>query len=180
MTNYRRKRGKPKEVAKQFFVNQRIPFLELKVIDEEGKLLGILSRDEAVEIAVNQEKDLIVINPKGEPPVAKIIEYSKFKYLLDKAEKSKSKGGDEVKTLVVSVRIATHDLNVQSRKADEFLKKGIKTRLQVRMERREKSHPEVAIETMQKFLAAVTVEYILESEPKLMGDSCIALLKQKK
>jgi translation initiation factor IF-3 len=180
MTNYRRKRGKPKEISKKFFVNERIPFFELKVIDDESKMLGIMSKDEALALADEQDKDLVLINPKGEPPVVKLIEYSKFKYLLDKAEKSKTKGGDEIKTLLVSVRIAPHDMKVQAKKADEFLTKGIKTRLQVRMERREKSHPEIAVETMTKFLSMITFEYFLESEPKLMGDSCIALLKPKK
>ena len=179
MTNYRRKKGKPKVISKSYFINERIPFDSMRLIDDANGMIGILSKDEALKMADEQDKDVILINPKSEPPIAKLIEYSKFKYLMDKAEKSRVKGGDEIKTLIVSVRIAIHDLKVQAKKADEFLSKGIKTRLQVKMQRREKSHPEVAVETMGKFLDLLTSEHIIEAEPKLMGDSCVALLKPK-
>ena len=179
MTNYRRKKGKPKVISKSYFINERIPFDSMRLIDDANGMIGIVSKQEALVMADEQDKDVILINPKSEPPIAKLIEYSKFKYLMDKAEKSRVKGGDEIKTLIVSVRIAIHDLKVQAKKADEFLSKGIKTRLQVKMQRREKSHPEVAVETMGKFLDLLTYEYTIEAEPKLMGDSCIALLKPK-
>ena len=91
--------------------------------------------------------------------------------------KNKVKTAGEDKTLRVSVRISVHDLAVQAKKADEFLKKGIKVKLQVQMRGREKSHPEVASETMTVFLSLLTYEYKIENDPKLVGDSCFVFLK---
>jgi translation initiation factor IF-3 len=180
MTNYRRKKSKPKEPVKQFIINTRIHASTVRIINEAGDMVGIYSREDALKLADEQNMDLIEINPKAQPPVVKLIEYSKFKYQLDKSARSKPKTGDEVKTLMVSVRIATHDLQVQSRKADEFLKKGSKVRLQVRMKGRERSHPELAAELMTSFLALITEGYIIDSPAKLVGDSCLCSLKPKK
>ena len=142
-------------------------------------MVGIMTLAEAKALALEQEKDLVEINPKAEPPVIKLIEYSKFKYQQDKAEKNKVKGGDEEKVLRVSVRISPHDLLVQAKKADEFLKKGLKVRLQVQMRGREKSHPEVATEVMQQFIGMITEVYSMDAQPKLVGDSAFAFLKKK-
>lgn len=180
MTNYRRKKSKPKEVGRSYQVNNRITAERIRLINDAGEMLGVMSMPEAMKMADEQLMDVVLINPKAEPPVAKLIEYSKFKYQIDKAEKNKPKGGDDIKNLLVSVRIAPHDLGVQAKKADEFLGKGIKVRLQVRMRGREKSHPELAQETMGNFLSMINEQHSMETEPKLMGDSCFALLKPKK
>ena len=179
MTNYRRRRSKPKDTTRKFVVNQKIHANEVRLIDEESQMLGIMTLAEARAIATEQDKDLVEINPKATPPVIKLIEYSKFKYQQDKAEKNKAKGGDEEKVLRVSVRISPHDLTVQAKKADEFLKKGLKVRLQVQMRGREKSHPEVASQVMIQFIGMVTEQYSMENPPKLVGDSAFAFLKKK-
>jgi translation initiation factor IF-3 len=180
MTNYRRRKAKPKEVVKKYTTNERISAIEVRVINEDGEMVGVMTREEALQLADDEEKDLIEINPKAVPPVVKLIEYSKFKYQMDKAEKNKAKSSDDTKTLRVSVRISVHDLLVQAKKADEFLKKNLKVKLQVQMRGREKSHPELAKETMDKFLELITGEYTLENEPKLISDSCFAQLKPNK
>jgi translation initiation factor IF-3 len=177
MTNYRRRKAKPKEIVKKFNINERISAGEVRVIDEAGEMVGVMTMEQALTLADETEKDLVEINPKANPPVVKLIQYSKFKYQQDKAEKSKPKSVDDNKTLRVSVRISVHDLAVQAKKADEFLKKGIKVKLQVQMRGREKSHPELSQEVMVKFLSLVTYEYKTEAEAKLLGDSCFIFLK---
>ena len=179
MTNYRRRSSRPVDTSKLFNVNRQITAPEIRIIDEEGGMVGVYSNREAMILAETKELDLIEINPKGSPPVAKMMEYSRFKYQLDKSDKAKPKLATESKVLRVSVRVAPHDLNVQSRKADEFLNKDLKVKLQVQMRGREKAHPELASETMVQFLAAITAPHTLESEAKLMGDSCVCTLKPK-
>jgi translation initiation factor IF-3 len=179
MTNYRRKKAKPKDTGKRYQINERINFPELTVITETGSFVGRMSSEEAINLANEQEKDLVVINPKANPPVAKIIEYSKFKYIQDKSEKNKTKVSNDIKTLRVSVRISVHDLSVQARKADSFLEKNQKVKLQVQMRGREKSHPELAKETMVQFLSLIESPFQTEEEPKIIADSCFVLLKPK-
>ena len=179
MTNYRRRKPKPKVLSKVYITNERIVADELRVINEAGDMLGIMTRQEALDLADEQEKDIIEINPKGNPPVVKLIQISKFKYQLDKAEKAKPKVNTDAKNLRVSVRISPNDLAVQARKADEFLKKGLKVKLQVQMRGREKSHPELSMETMLQFLGFVVTPHIIESPAKITGDSCFAQLKAK-
>jgi translation initiation factor IF-3 len=180
MTNYRRRKNKPKETGKQYRTNEEITAHTVRIIDEMGEMVGVFSLEEAIEKAISEGKDLVEINPKAEPPVAKLIEYSKFKYQAEKAEKTKAKNTSEVKTLLVSVRIAPHDLQVQARKADEFLKKGNKVRLQVRMRGRERSHPQLAMEVMGQFMGMITETYEIDSPAKLMGDSCLTFIKPAK
>ncbi|MEM1312443.1 MAG: translation initiation factor IF-3 [Patescibacteria group bacterium] len=180
MTNYRRKRTPVKDNTKKFRVNNQITAAEIRVIDEEGGMVGLFPIQEALKMAEEKEMDLIEINPKANPPVTKLMEFTKFKYQQDKAEKAKPKVSTDIKTLRVSVRISIHDLKVQARKADEFLEKGIKVKLQVQMQRREKQHPEVAVETMQTFLEVITQPYTYETEPKLVGDSSYCTIKPKK
>jgi translation initiation factor IF-3 len=180
MTNYRRKRTPPKDKTPKFAVNDQITAPELRALDEEGNMLGVFPRDELLARAEREEVDVIEINPKANPPVVKLMDYNKFKYQSAKAQVHKTNKTDEIKTIRVSVRISIHDLGVQSRKVDQFLAKGMKVKLQVKMTGREKAHPEVAEETMQNFLNLITQEYTFENEPKLTGDSVISTLKPKK
>lgn len=180
MTNYRRKRTPVKEIAKQFSVNDQIGAGEIRILDSEGAMLGIFPRNVALRMAEDKGMDLIEINPKANPPVVRLMEYSKFKYQQDKAEKTKPKVTTEIKVLRVSVRISLHDLQVQAKKAEEFLVKGLKVKLQVQMKGRERQHPQVALDTMTTFLELLTQEYTFETEPKLVGDSNFCTLKPKK
>jgi len=180
MTNYRRRKPKPKEVVRKFVTNDKITATEVRLIGEDGNFIAIMSMEEARELADEQGKDLVEINPKAEPPVIKLIEFTKFKYQQEKSEKKVTKPNDEVKVLRVSVRISPHDLLVQSKKADEFIRKGNKAKLQVQLQRREKAYPELATETMNNFIAAITEPYTFENPPKMVGDSVFAIIKPKK
>jgi translation initiation factor IF-3 len=179
MTNYRRKRTQPKDLSKQYRVNKEIVADLVRVLDEENQMLGIFSVAKAIEIAIEKDCDVVEINPKSEPPVVKIIDYNKFAYQQSKSKPKTSATKNETKTLRVSVRVSINDLQVRAKKADEFLEKGMKVKLQVQMRGREKSHPEVAEETMTTFLSLITHEFIYEAEAKLFGDSSFATIKPK-
>ena len=181
MTNYRRRRAKPKDTGRKFRTNKQIRTEEVRLLDVEGEMLGVYKTREALNMAREQELDLIEINPKSEPPVCRIMDFNKFKYQQSKANQANKPKKNEMKTLRVSVRVSMNDLGVRARKAEDFLNKGAKVKLQVQMRGREKAHPEVAEETMVKFLEMIDDEaYAVESEPKLLGDSSYAVIKPKK
>jgi translation initiation factor IF-3 len=178
MTNYRRK---PKSAYNnqpqiEHAINQNIRHPEVRVISAEGDMMGILKTSEAIKMAFEKEMDLIEINPKGTPPVCKMMDYSKFKYQLSKAEATKPDAVKE-KTLRMSVRIGPHDLEINAKKTDKFLLDKNTVKIQIRMRGREKSHPEITIEVMNQFLSMITESYDFISEPKLAGDSNIAVIK---
>ena len=179
MTNYRRRKAKPVITpVKEFAVNNRIKSLNVRVIGDDGQMIGIMTKMQALQMAEEADKDLVEINPKAEPPIVKLIELNKFKYQLEKSEKKVKV--ETLKILRVSVRISIHDLQVQARKADIFIEKKFKVKLQVQMRGRERAHPEVAQETMTNFLAQIKEEYLFENPVKLLGDSCLCTIKSAK
>jgi translation initiation factor IF-3 len=181
MTNYRRRRTPPKDSGKRYNINEALIGKEFRVLDEEGAMLGVMGRKEALDMAQEKELDLIEINPKAEPPVVKLMDFYKFKYQQSKSEAAKKIKKEETKTIRVSVRVSINDLNVRANKIKEFLSKSFKVKMQVQMKGREKAHPEVAVETMKIFIGLIDPElYIFESEPKLVGDSTYATIKPKK
>lgn len=179
MTNYRRKKKPEKKISKDYTINEDITNDRVKIINEEG-LVGVYSRSEALALAEEMDKDLVLINPKSDPAIAKLIEFSKFKYQMEKAESGIKSKAAEVKILMVSVRISENDLLVRSRKADAFLKDGMKVKLQVKMRGREKAFPDIAKETLNVFIKLVTEEYVFETQPTLEGDSYTVVIKHKK
>jgi translation initiation factor IF-3 len=181
MTNYRRR---PKSnnftPVVTHLINEQIKHPEVRVITDEGEMVGVLKLSEALKIAYDGDMDLIEINPKATPPVCKLQDYSKFKYQLSKLEAAKPPVADKEKMLRLSVRIAVNDLLMNARKVDEFLDKKFKVKIQIRMRGRERSHPQLALEVMDQFLEMLTQEYEFVAEPKLVGDSNMCTLKQSK
>ena len=182
MTNYRRKsKNNGRVPAVQYVINQAILHPELRVLDEDGEFIGILRFKDALDLAFSKDMDLIEVNAKASPPLCRIMELSKYKYQLSKVAAAKpTNNADKVKTIRLSVRIAPHDMEVNARKIDEFLSKKQKVKIQVRMRGREKSHPELATETMLLFITKITEPYEFEAEPKLVGDSNFCALKPGK
>ncbi|NJS40820.1 translation initiation factor IF-3 [Candidatus Gracilibacteria bacterium] len=151
MTNYRRRRAKPKPIGPNYQVNQYIRAEEVRLLDEEGSMLGVYKVSEALRMANEKEFDLIEINPKAQPPIVKMMDYNKFKYQISKSSQNK-KTSNDMKTVRVSVRVSPHDLAVRARQIEKFLEKGLKVKMQVQMHGREKQHPEVADEVMKNFV----------------------------
>lgn len=179
MTNYRRKKKPVRQNEKSYVINNKINSDFVRIIDDEGGMVGVYSMAEAIKLAIEQDKDIVLINPKGEPPVVKLIEFTKFKYQAEKAENNSKSKSSETKTLMVSVRISDNDLLVRAKKGDKILEDGMKVKLQVKMRGREKAHPEVAEEMIKKFISFITTEYNNETTILLEGDSYTVVLKSK-
>ena len=161
-----RRRFKPKPQKVIYSVNELIRFAEVRVIDENDRHVGVLPIAEAIQKAKEKELDLVVIQPKAEPPVAKIVDFGKFKYEQDKeARKQKSKQKTvEVKGIRLSLRIAPHDMEVRKEKAKEFLAEGNKVKAEIILRGREKRFGELATKVIQEFIALLNKDVPVKVE----------------
>merc|ERR1712232_818131 len=138
------------EVAKDY-KEVRVSMLN----EDTGKddSLGIMSTRDALAKAKEEGVDLILINPNGDPPVCKIVEYSKFRYMKEKNAKEKKKNAktSEVKEVKMSYKIDTHDYNVRMKTANKFLVKGNRVKATVVFKGREQQHIDLGRTLLKKF-----------------------------
>lgn len=165
-----RKKRKPQQQRVVYPVNERIRDSELRVVVDEGEHLGIIPTDEALKIAKEKKLDLVVVQPKANPPVAKIIDFGKYKYEREKeARKQKSKAKNvEVKGIRLSVRIGRHDIDVRKEQAKKFMEKGDKVKVEIILRGREKRHGEVAKQVIESFIQELKDEMELKIEQPVM------------
>jgi len=173
MPNYRR-RNTYQNRKPQFSVkmNEQITFETIRIIDEEGSLIGVYSIQDALDLATKREMDLIEINPKAEPPIVKLIPLSKYKYQMQKKQDKAKSPKSEQKNIRTSVRTSIHDLEVKARKIQEFLEDGHKVTIDITMRGREQQYPEIAYKQSNLFLEVIAkyINFNLESPPKQMGN----------
>ncbi len=158
--------------------NREIAARELRVIDESGKNLGVISREDALEIATNKELDLIEISSTANPPVARIGNYDKFRYQKEKEfkkeQQAQAKNKDDMKQVRIGLGSARNDLLIKVRHIDEFLKEGYKVEILLKLRGREKSNKEWALEKFNEFLGLITEDFRIISAPKAGGTGFIA------
>ena len=155
-------------MLKKPLVNNRIRAYEIRLIDETGKQLGVISLQKALQIAQERGLDLVQVTDKVEPPVCKIIDYGKYLYALQKKEKTaKIKRTGEIKGIRLGFNISPHDLETKARLAEKFLKKGNKVRIEMRLRGREKALSEFAKEKINQFLKIVEKSIPLKIEREL-------------
>lgn len=126
--------------------------------------------------------DLIEIAPNADPPVAKIIDFQKFRYEENKKDRGARKGSSEggLKELWLSPRIDDHDLNVRLKRAEEFLKKGNKVKLTVKFKGREMGHPELGRAVLNHALEQLQDQAAVETEPKFEGRKLFMIITKVK
>lgn len=146
-------KAKPTE-EKKFRFNEQIRNPEVYVIDENGENRGKINTADALAMAREAELDLVEVNPKGDAPVVKIMDYGQFKYEQEKrAHKQKVQQKKvELKCVRLSVRIGQHDLDMRVEQADKFLKRGDKLRIELMLKGREKQFPEKGAATVRDFV----------------------------
>ena len=152
-------RGKA-PIKKENLINEEITANELRVIDEDGEQAGIMLLEVAMQKAENSKLDLVLISPNANPPVAKIMDYGKYRYEQQKREKEAKKKQKiiQVKEIRLSIFIEKHDLQVKAQNAIKFLKDGDKVKVSLRFKGRERGRTEKGFEVMERF-AALTEEY---------------------
>ena len=139
------------DIANKVWINEEIKATEVRVIDENGEQLGIMLRDEALDIAQEKDLDLVNVSPNAKPPVCKILDYGKFKYDQQKREKEarKKQKTIQVKEIRLSAAIEEHDIDVKAKRACKFLEAGDKVKVTLRFRGRERSHKEVAYAVLE-------------------------------
>lgn len=159
-----RRKFRPKATAVVYLVNENIRFDQLRVIDDAEGHIGIMPTPQALQMARERGLDLVVIQPKSEPPIAKIIDFGKYKYEKEKeARLMKAKAKTvEVKGIRLSVRIGQHDLDVRKEAAKKFLERGDKLKIEINLRGREKRHGDLAVQVINKFIADLNVEIPLK------------------
>ena len=152
-------------------LNGAIRASELRVIDENGQQIGVLSKNEALRMAMDQDLDLVEISPNANPPVAKIIDWGKFNYQRTKQlqkNKRNAKAAD-VKQIRMGLKIGDHDLAIKIRKANGFMQEGHKVKLTIFYRGREMAHQELGYKLAEKIIEDWGDRVTLDQAPQLSG-----------
>ena len=152
-------------------MNEMIRVLEVRVINDEGQQLGVMSTDAARDIAARVGLDLVEIAPTASPPVCKIMDYGRFKYEAKKkaASAKKSQHQQQVKEIKLRPRIADHDLDFKLRNARSFLVDGDKVKWTVVFRGREMLHTQIGRELLQRVGAELGELAHVEAHPIMEG-----------
>ena len=146
--------------------------MQVRTIDETGKQLGIISLNEALQIARERNLDLIQVTEKVTPAVCKIMDYGKYFYWLQKREKStKIKRTGELKGIRLGFNISLHDLETRVSQAEKFLKKGQKVKIEMVLRGREKGLSEFAKGKINQFLETLEKRIPIKAERELKRES---------
>ena len=173
--NYFQRRTRPRGPR----INERIRALEVQVIGSDGKNLGTLAIKEAIEMAKQEELDLIEISPKANPPVCKITDIGKYRYDLQKKANKAKKKQKIVNLKEIKLRPVTdiHDYNFKLKNAQKFLEKGDKVKFTVRFKGREMQHTDLGKELMKRIISDTASLGKVEVDPKLEGRQIIMIVQ---
>lgn len=152
-------------------MNEDITAKELRCTSDSGENYGIIPTAQALALADEAGLDLVLIAADANPPVAKIMDYSKFKYQQEKKKKEAKKNQKivVVKEIKLSVKIADNDINYKVKHAIEFLEEGNHVKFRVFLKGREMANPEAGIEVLRRVWAMIEDIAIMDKEPKLEG-----------
>lgn len=169
-------------MGKFYRINQYIQAKEVRVVDEKGKVLGILPIFNAIQKARELGVDLIEVAPKAIPPVCKLIDFKKFKYLEAKKEREEKKGQKkgEIKEVMFSPFIAHNDLNIRTKKIKEFLEEGNKVKIRIRFSGRELGKKEFGYKILNQITSQLTEFATPEGESKFQGRELFLILSPQK
>ncbi len=166
----------------ELMINEEIRDREVRLIDEDGTQLGVVSSKDALNMAHEKDLDLVKIAPQANPPVCKIMNYSKYKFDQAKREKDARKKQKvmEVKEVRMTPNTEEHDLNTKVQSAVKFLKKGDKVKVSVRFRGRELSRTEIGKVVLDEFAERISEFGDIEKAPKMEGRSMVMFVAPKR
>ena len=161
-------------------INNQITAPELRIIDENGGNVGVLKREEAFKIAQSKGLDLIEISPGAKPPVARIMNYDKFRYQQEKKLKKQKaqQKGQEMKQIQIGVGTAIHDLQIKIGKINDFLAKGHNVEIMMVLRGRQKANKDWARQKLIEFLKMIP-DYKVVMTPRPGGRGFVAQITKK-
>ncbi|MBN8887932.1 MAG: translation initiation factor IF-3 [Rudaea sp.] len=162
--------------------NMEIRVPRVRVIGAEGEQVGILSRDEALNMAAELGLDLVEIQPTADPPVCRIMDYGKFKFEQQKKAHAAKRKTKQVEIKELKFRPSTEDgdYNVKMRNMKRFLEEGDKVKVVVRFKGREMAHTELGEQMVKRIQADVAEEAVVESFPRFEGRQMVMMVAPKK
>ncbi|MBR2375510.1 MAG: translation initiation factor IF-3 [Clostridia bacterium] len=169
-------------IKDQHQINEEIRDKEIRVISATGEQLGIMSAAAALQIAEEEDLDLVKISPNAVPPVCKIMNYGKFKFEQAKREKENRKNQKivELKEIYLSMTIDVGDLNVKAKKTVEMLGEGNKVKVSIRMRGRQMAHAAMGVDVMKRFFDLLGGKAVMDKAPKTEGRNILMILAPAK
>ncbi len=167
--------------SKENQINEEIRESEVRVIDVDGSQLGIMTTEEALDIAAERKLDLVNVAPVARPPVCRIMDYGKHRYEMQRKEKAarKKQKITQIKEIRLSTFIEDHDLKVKANNAVKFLKDGDKVKVTLKFKGREKGYTNTGEKVMHTFAEVIAEAGVIEKKPSLEGRSMIMILAPK-
>ena len=152
-------------------MNEMITAKEVRCTSDEGTNYGIISTNEALKLADELGLDLVLIAPDGKPPVAKIMDYGKFRYQQEKKKKEAKKNQKVivVKEIKLSVKIAENDVSYKVKHAREFIEEGNHVKFRVFLKGREMANPQSGVDVLNRIWPMIEDIAVMDKEPKLEG-----------
>ncbi|MBX3689008.1 translation initiation factor IF-3 [Dokdonella sp.] len=162
--------------------NHEIRVPRVRVIGAEGEQVGILSRDEALSMAQEAGLDLVEIQPNGDPPVCRIMDFGKFKFEAQKKAHAAKKKQKQVEIKELKFRPVTDvgDYQIKMRNLRRFLEEGDKVKITIRFRGREMSHQELGRAMVDKITAEIAEEAVIEQFPRMEGRLMVMMIAPKK
>ena len=162
-------------------VNDGIRAREVRLISSNGDQLGVKSKREALQIAEQENLDLVLVAPKAKPPVAKVMDYGKYRFELQKKQREarKKQKTVNVKEVRLSPTIDTNDFNTKMKNTRKFLAKGDKVKVSIRFRGRAITHKDIGREVLSRFAEETKDVASVESKAKMDGRSMFLMLAPK-
>lgn len=163
-------------------VNEQIRSKEVRLIGKDGEQVGVVSRDEAIRMAEQVELDLVLVSPNAKPPVARIIDYGKYRYEQQKREKEQRKNQKttSVKEIRLSPTIDDHDFDTKLRQARGFIEDEDKVKVSIRFRGRAITHKGLGQEVIERFADGMKDIADIQSRAKMEGRSMFMMLAPQK
>jgi len=172
-----------KNIAKRLRVNEKITSKEVRIIDTEGKQMGVFPLPEALKIAQEAGFDLVEVSPNVSPPVCRLIDYGKFKYQQSKkfhqSKKQHLQSVVHIKEIKIRPKTEEHDFQFKVRHIKKFLSQGDKTKISLIFRGREITHPELGKQVLDRIAEEIKDIGVVEQSPKLEGRNMTMLIAPK-
>lgn len=153
------------------------------LIDQHGQQHGVVPTNQAIRMAEQAGLDLVEVAPLANPPVCKIVDFGKMQYEKEKQErKGKTKGknrANELKGIRLSVKIGEHDMMTRVKAGQKFLEKGYKVKIELQLRGREKAHPELAKEVIERYIELLDRDIKIEQPVKRQGGRFSSVVANK-
>ncbi len=150
---------------------------EVRLVDSDGKQLGVIPIKEAIDLSIERDLDLVEVAPTAKPPVCKIMDYGKYKYQMSK--KQNHKKAPDLKEVKIRPRIGDHDLDLKIRNSRKFLDHGHKVKVTMFFRGRERAKPELGMDVFKRVIEILPGEYVIQQHPRHEGNSITMVLAPK-